>query len=69
MLVVKHINSDPVFRSLKIQGSNYRRTAAVKHPPDAARKNELSFGHTYEEEEEEAHQFFFTTGWIERFAQ
>ena len=41
MLVVKHINSDPVFRSLKIKGSNYRRTAAVRHPPDAARKNQL----------------------------
>ena len=65
MLVVKHINSDPVFRSLKIQGSNYRRTAAVKHPPDAARKNQLFSG----ERRTNEHQFFITAGWIERFAQ
>ena len=68
MLVVKHINSDPVFRSLKIQGSNYRRTAAVRHPPDATRKNQL-FSEGEEEEEEGEHQFFFTTGRKERFAQ
>ena len=68
MLVVKHINSDPVFRSLKIYGSNYRRTAAVRHPPDAARKKWITKSNE-DEEEEEAHQFFFTTGRIERFAQ
>ena len=42
----------------------------MKHPPDAARKNQLFSGRNEaEEEEEEGHQFFFTTGWIERFAQ
>ena len=38
----------------------------MKHPPDAARKNQLL---SETKEEEDAHQFFFTTGWIERFAQ
>ena len=37
----------------------------MKHAPDAARKNEL----LNRTEKENAHQFFFTTGWIERFAQ
>ena len=58
MLVVKHINSDPVFRSLKIQGSNYRRTAAVKHPPDAARKNQLFCFRKENGEEERDHLLF-----------
>ena len=39
----------------------------MKHPPDAARKNQL-FSET-KPKKKDAHQFFFTTGWIERFAQ
>ena len=69
MLVVKHINSDPVFRSLKIKGSNYRRTAAVRHPPDAARKNQLLNRRRRRRKTKDGHQFFITAGWIERFAQ
>ena len=41
----------------------------MKLPSDAARKNQLFSGRTDEEEEEAGHQFFSTTGWIERFAQ
>ena len=37
----------------------------MSHPPDATRKNQLS----REGEEGEGHQFFFTTGRKERFAQ
>ena len=59
------INGHPVFGSRKINGSNYRKDlqwstlqmplAKINYFPKPNERN--------------AHQFFFTTGWIERFAQ
>ena len=57
---------DPLLGSPKIQGSNYRLTEAASMPPDPFGKNQLF---CEGEGEEGGHQFFFTTGRKERFAQ
>ena len=59
------INGHPVFGSRKINGSNYRKDlqwSTLQMPP-------AKINYFPKRRSRNAHQFFFTTGWIERFAQ